>query len=249
MTEAVNFLRDRELRPLALPEAHGLRAIGLALGKGPNALEVVIAESAIPHNLTNLRNAWRARLGGRATPLLLVVLFDGKVALCGPGGEHPPAFVGLDSDPIERICATALDEPDRHAALRFLRSVIPQLEPGVRVAGLRNEGLLATHELQSDVPQRGDWPVAVEKAKGALRLRSEGLVKALGFSLEALPGSAYILRAAAFLEFADVGGAVALHAYVFPGVGPQLPIGSQVARPTECDSWPFTAKCQPHPMC
>lgn len=134
MTEAVNFLREHELRPLALPEAHGLRAIGLALGKGPNALEVVIAESATPHNLTNLRNAWRARLGGRATPLLLVVLFDGKVALCGPGREHPPAFVGLDSDPIERICATALDEPDRHAALRFLRSVIPQLEPGVRPA-------------------------------------------------------------------------------------------------------------------
>jgi hypothetical protein len=36
-----------------------------------------------------------------------------------------------------------LEEPDRHAALRFHRGAIPEVE--TTLPGLRNEGLLATH--------------------------------------------------------------------------------------------------------
>src|SRR5882672_5050580 len=164
MPSNVDFLGYRELRPLTLAEARGLKPLGLVLGNGPNGLEVVIVQSDSSPSLTTLRTAWKARLAGRVSPLLLVVLYDNKAALCGPTGEHPPAFSGLDRDTVERICSTALDEPDRHAAVRFLRSVLPQLEPEARVSGLRNEGLFATHELQFGVPRRKDWGAVTEKA-------------------------------------------------------------------------------------
>jgi hypothetical protein len=192
----MTFLENHELRAVNLGDPQGLRPLGLAIGKGANALEVLVAEASSPPSLGALRNVWKARLGGRATPVLLVVLYDGKAALCGPGGEQPPAYADLHQGTVERICSTALDEPDRHASLRFLRSVIPQLEPEVRVSGLRNEGLFATHELQRDVPRRKDWAVAGEKARHALKLRGQALVKALGYSVEALPGPAYVLRSA-----------------------------------------------------
>src|SRR5208283_6076997 len=107
------ILSDRELRPLNLAEAHGVQPVGLALGDGPNALEVAITESTSAPTVTTLRAVWKARLGGRATPLLLVVLYASKAALCGPSGDHPPAFIGLDASKVERICKAALDEPDR----------------------------------------------------------------------------------------------------------------------------------------
>lgn len=68
MTKAVNFLRDRDLRPLNLPEAPDLKPVELALGKGRgNALEVVIAEATGKPSLPALRTAWRKRLAGWAT--------------------------------------------------------------------------------------------------------------------------------------------------------------------------------------
>jgi hypothetical protein len=188
------ILSDRELRPLNLAEAHGVRPVGLALGNGPNALEVAITESTSAPTVTTLRAVWKARLGGRATPLLLVVLYDSKAALCGPSGDHPPAFIGLDASKVERICKAALDEPDRHAALRFLHSSIPEVE--TPLSGVRNEGLFATHELQSGVPKRADWAEAAHKGQDCLRLRGQPLIQRLGFTLEPLPGPSYILRAA-----------------------------------------------------
>lgn len=190
----MDFLASHELRPLNLPEAHHLRPVGLALGNGPNALEVAVAESPSAPTVTSLRAVWKARLGGRATPLLLVVLYDGKAALCGPAGDHPSAFVGLDVTKVERICKAALDEPDRHSALRFLHSAIPEVE--TLLSGVRNEGLFATHELRFGVPRRQDWAVAMNRGLECLKLRGQPLIQKLGFTLEPLPGPSYILRAA-----------------------------------------------------
>jgi hypothetical protein len=196
MHDKADFLSNREHRPLTLAEGRGLKPLGLVLGKGSSGLEVAIARSDSAPNLTALRAVWKARLAGRVSPLLFVALYDKKAALCGPTGEQPPAFTGLDRDAVERICSTALDEPDRHAAVRFLRSVLPQLEPEARVSGIRNEGLFATHELQFGVPRRKDWGTATEKARSVLRHRGQTLIKSLGFSIEALPGAASILRSA-----------------------------------------------------
>jgi len=196
MRDNADFLSSREHRPLIIAEGRGLRPVGLVLGKGSNGLEVAIP-AAIPGQASLRYEPFGKHDSLVAfSPLLFVVLYDKKAALCGPTGEEPPAFNGLDQDKVERICSTALDEPDRHAAVRFLRSVLPQLEPEAGVSGVRNEGLFATHELQFGVPRRKDWGTATEKARSLLRHRGQSLIKSLGFSIEALPGAASILRSA-----------------------------------------------------
>src|SRR3972149_4848736 len=74
-----------------------------------------------------LRAGGRARSGGRAAPLLWVVPQAERASLCGPAGDDPPAYLGLDRGQVERICHEALEQPDRHAALRALRGVLPSL--------------------------------------------------------------------------------------------------------------------------
>lgn len=189
MPEKLKFLSDREHRPLTLADGRGLKPFGLFLGSGSSGLEVAVATGESVPNVGAIRSIWKARLAGRVSPLLLIVLYGKKAALCGPTGEQPPAFNDLHQNTVERICRTALSEPDRHAALRFLRSVIPQLEPELRVPGLRNEGLFATHELHCGVPRRKDWDTATERAAPAMRHRGQALIKSLGFSIESLPVS------------------------------------------------------------
>lgn len=199
------FLEDRERRPLQLPDSRGLRPIGLVLGKGPNALEVAIAESDRRPAAPDLRSVWRSRLAGRATPLLLVALYSGGsapttgsidklAALCGPSGDHPPLHYDLDPAQVERICASALDEPDRHAALRLLLSILPELE--LPVLGLHNEGFFATHELHTGVPRRVDWERLVARSTPILDKRGRELLAALGFIIEQHPGPISVLKVA-----------------------------------------------------
>jgi hypothetical protein len=191
----MNFLEDHELRPLEIGNGGAFRPVGLALGKGAQAVEVVVLAADRRPSLSDLRALWKARLKGRATPLIVVALYDGHAAICGPVGDQPPAYSDLDPELVERICRAALGEPDRHAALRRLHAVIPNVQ--APLAGLRNEGLLATHELEHDVHRRVDWPDASSRATPLLKQRGEGLLRALGFTVEPLtagPGS--ILRAA-----------------------------------------------------
>ena len=190
----MSFLDGYEQRALTLPDAHGLQPVGLVLGQGPNALEVAIARSPVKPTSAALRSVWRARLGGRATPLLLVALYGDKAAISGPVGDQPPTFIGLEPAKVERVCSAALLEPDRHAALRFLASAIPELESSA--SGLRNEGLFATHELINGVPTRDDWGHAVQAGVPLLRLRDRELLRSLDFTLEQTPGREYVLRAA-----------------------------------------------------
>src|SRR5438132_1801831 len=188
------FLDQYERRPFALPDVWNWEPVGLYLGKGPNAAEVAVGNSGARPSIAALRAAWKARLGGRATPLIVVALYDSKAALCGPAGEQPPAYPDIELGRAERVCSTALDEPDRHAALRFLSSALPELEQPT--SGLRNQGFFASHELATGVPSRTDWSAATGKAKPLLRLRERHLLRALGFAVESLPGQALVLRAA-----------------------------------------------------
>jgi hypothetical protein len=121
------------------------------------------------------------RLKGRVTPLPMVALYDTRAAICGPAGDQPPAFAELDPELVERICRAAMEEPDRHAALRRLHSIISNVQ--APLAGLRNEGLFVTHELESDVRRRADWQEASPRATPVLRERGGALLRALGFPL------------------------------------------------------------------
>jgi hypothetical protein len=189
------FLGDHELRPLELADVRGFRPVGLALGNGAQPVEVAVIEASYRPSLSDLRTLWKVRLRGRATPLLMVALYDAQAAICGPAGDQPPTYADLDPELVERICRAALEEPDRHAALRRLHAIIPNVQASL--AGLRNEGLFATHELEHDVRRRPDWPDANSRATPLLKERGEALLRTLGFSVEPLtagPGS--ILRAA-----------------------------------------------------
>ena len=191
--KAADFLGDLDLRPLKLAEDSGLEPVGLALGPGAGGLEVAVARSQRKPTQDALRNAWKDRQGGRATPVLLVALHGDRAALCGPAGEMPPVFLDLDVGQVERICRTALAEPNRHAAARFLWSVLPEVKES-QIPGLRNQGLFATHELEKGVPQRSDWSQAQQKAKPLLDKRGRDLLTGLGYQVSDTNQQYAILR-------------------------------------------------------
>jgi hypothetical protein len=142
-------------RPVKLPDNSPFTPVGLALGGGPSALEVLVVRALNEPRLPTVRSAWKARHGGRPAPLLLVVLHGEKATVCGPAGDDPPAYPGIDIGQAERICREALEQPDRHAALRCLRNALPSIESNL--PGIRNEGFLATHELARDLRQSEGW--------------------------------------------------------------------------------------------
>jgi hypothetical protein len=131
------FLDTVEFRQIQVPENSPFKSHRLALGKGNHALEVLVATDTTHPSLPTLRSTWKSRNAGRAAPLLLVILYDNKAALCGPAGEDPTAYVDLDPGQVERICLEALEQPDRHAALRSLRDSLPAVESDL--AGMRWE--------------------------------------------------------------------------------------------------------------
>lgn len=187
----MTFLEDLDLRKLSLPLNLAYEPVGLALGQGNPPLEVAIASSSQKPNAGSLREAWRSRNQGRAAPLLFVALYGDKAAICGPIGPEPEIYFDLVPMQVENICRTALEEPERNSAIRFLQSILPEVETAI--PGLRNEGLLATHELESGVPLRNDWNEATTKGKTALKARDRALLRALGFEVNDLDGQIAVL--------------------------------------------------------
>jgi hypothetical protein len=155
------------------------------LGRGREALEVAYGAAESKPNATAVREVWKQRHGRAAAPLLVVVGYpqEGphRAMVCGPAGEDPPV-VDLNHAHAERLAAAALAEPDRHVAIRFLASAL-EGDPGDQ-PGLRNKGLLATHELLHGVPGRRDWGDATVRSESLLGLRDQDLVRGLGYEIE-----------------------------------------------------------------
>jgi hypothetical protein len=191
----MTFLDDIQLRPLAFNRNVNFEPIGLALGEGAYALEVAVVRSTGRPSTTDMRAAWNLRLNGRPVPLLLVALYDGetKATVCGPSGQNPPVYHDLEQQQVERLCRTALREPDRHRAYNLLQDLLPEV--GSTIPGLLNEGLLATHELENGVPLRGDWQQAIEYSRKLLTKRNKSLLESLGYEVHELPGPVSILMA------------------------------------------------------
>ena len=192
MIEPSQFLADLQPRPYRTSGGHPFSHAQLFLGKGTHGLEVVVARTVSTPVRSELLEAWKSRRGQRAAPVVFIVLHPKGAALCGPTGEKPPIYDGLDVGQSARLCREALDQPDRHAALRFLAQALPSLE--TTLPGLNNEGLLALHELQQGVPSRGDWLEARRKAKRVAGKRDQDLLKALGFKVERLDNLTSLLR-------------------------------------------------------
>lgn len=193
----MNVFNDFQLRPVKMPEGSPFDAVGLAVGKGSQGVEVLVAKSTTTPRLPNVRSTWKARNAGRAAPLMLVVLHDGRATVCGPAGDDPPAYPAADIGQVERICREALEQPDRHAALRSLRDALPSVESSL--PGIRNEGFLATHELAAGVKRTTRWEKAWshadKKARPLLTQKGDGLLRSLGFQIEPCDQVTAVLRA------------------------------------------------------
>ncbi len=105
MTDGVaSFLSDLISRPWSPDAKHGFRPAGLFVGTGANAIEVAVAQSSSAPTRMALLDCWKARRGGRAAPVLLIVLHRGGAALCGASGEAPPVYPKTDAGQLERLC-------------------------------------------------------------------------------------------------------------------------------------------------
>lgn len=189
------FLDDMQRRPFSSDTAR-LSPWGLFIGSGQLALEVAVFTSDTRPTSSDIQEAWRARRAGRSAPVLVVVLHAGRAWLGGPTGESLPIHSDKDLGAIERLCASALKQPDRHAALLFLAQALPSLETDA--PGLRNEGLFALHELTADLPRRPEWADHARKARSILGQGVEGqdLLRGLGYSVERLDNMTHLLRGA-----------------------------------------------------
>ena len=186
------FLDERTPRRWQPDAKHGWASAGLYIGEGPSAMEVVVAAAERVPARGAMLDAWRSRRGGRAAPVLLVVLHPDGAGLCGASGESPPVYFLVDKAQAERLAGEVLDQPDRHAALRFLDQALPSLETDL--PGIANEGLVALHELRHGVRQRSDWSDAGRKASSVVGRRDRDLVEALGFDVERLDNLTWLLR-------------------------------------------------------
>lgn len=145
---------------------------------------MVVARIPGEPKLPSIRSAWKRRQGSRASPLLLIVEVESRptVVLCGPSGDDPPTFENVDAGQAERIAREALEQTDRHAALRYLRDALPTVES--KLSGIRNEGFLATHELLHGARSLRGWADADRHARPVTRLRGHKLLEALGYRVD-----------------------------------------------------------------
>jgi hypothetical protein len=191
------FLEDCDPRKWSLPGGLSsmLSPSLLFLGQGDHGLEVALASSATRPLADAVRKLWSARQNRRPSPLLLVVGYpdhgETRLAVCGPAGEHPTLLYALDVSQVERLASAALEEPNRHAAVRFLVAMLPEAETDM--PGLRNVGLLATQELRRGVPERADWAASADAGRSLLTLNGRRLVEGLGFHIEELSTTSRLL--------------------------------------------------------
>jgi hypothetical protein len=223
-----DFLVDREPRRWTTSDGMpaSIKSGQVFLQEADYGLEVAVAEAARRPTSADMRKAWKARHRGRPSPVLLAVGYPGAdgiaVAVCGPVGDDPPVHFDLEPSRVERLAATALSEPTRHAAQRCLLRLLPEVESDL--PGLVNSGLLATQELQQGVPQRQDWLKATKVSRPALRKRGRPLVEALGFKVTQLGANTSLLLAGAeqraVAVFLDEGETFDAPGARFEGVSP-----------------------------
>lgn len=132
------------------------------------------------------------RVNRRVTPVVLVVEVEsGAVVLFGPNSAVAP-MKPLAIDQAERILQAVLDEPNPVAARTRLSSLVQSLET-TSIAGVKNSGLFANHELKEGVPHRADWVNACEASLALLPQRDHELIEHLGYRTGAAGAHALVL--------------------------------------------------------
>ena len=176
----------------ALAITVGDRPAKLFLGNGPLGLEVVEVPLGGRPRITDLRALFRGRVGRRAAPVLIIAPWgNARAAVSGPTEHNLIEHRDLPMEQVEAVCRKALEADGRHAAIRLLHQLLPQLD--TPIPGLRNGGLFAMQELEHGVPARGDWGLAVQEGRALRTLRGRTLIQGLRFTTAELPGPAMLL--------------------------------------------------------
>lgn len=188
-------LNDLAARPVTVAAPAGVAVHGLGLGQGTSAIEVLLCSSTLALGADQVRLIWRTRHAGRAAPVMVIVQQADRVQVCGPFGDPVLLYESLDAGQVERIARDALAAPDRHAALRLLRDALPAANS--ELPGIRNEGLLATHELKVGVKAHADYAESHRRAAAVVGREDRALLEALGYRIERLDNSTSVLRSRA----------------------------------------------------
>ena len=186
------FLDEYEPRDLPNIKIPGLTPRSLHLGERGEtniSLEIAVFEASSRPSDGTMRDAFHGRRGGRAAPVLVVVLHDGGALLCGTGSDKPPVFEAKDVLQAERLCADALKSQDHHKAISYLKNAMPSLETAL--PGIVNKGLLSLHALTHGARDSR----ATERARGVLGKSEKDLLTALGFTSRRLDNKTELLSA------------------------------------------------------
>ena len=166
-------------------QAQGITPLYYWTGQGTYGLEVTYGTSESKPKVPTVREVWKRRHKQRAAPLLVVISYPGgavrRAMVCGPTGEDP-RVIDVEHGQAERLADAALGERDRHQAIRFLADAL-EGEPDEH-PGLRNKGLLATHELLHGVPRRSDWGSVTARCGTLLNRRGEDLFQSMGYEID-----------------------------------------------------------------
>ncbi len=189
-----------EWRPEA-KVAPGFTVREVIIGNGPQSpLEVLVlsATEADKPSREALGSFHAARLGKRASPVVVIAAHDDRAWLLGP--NHQAAVIGpLARDQAERMVQAALDEPSGIAArqrLAEMYAAVADAEPdaaGNALPGVANSGLFAAHEIRNGVRCRPDWGDACDTSRPLLGLRKQELIERLGFTTAPSSSHALIL--------------------------------------------------------
>lgn len=190
---------DFDLGPGAIPATGARRDLaGVAtldrvwLGQGAPQLEVGLLEPGPELPPTRMRAAWRARRGGRAVPVMLVLPLADRFRVCGPE-DDPPQVRDLPPQAAVAMLRRALAlAPD--VVVEALRAELARSVGSGGVPGLRNERLVSTHYLVDVLPTRPEWSEHMRTGSPALCREGDAIFRALGFDVEAIGQDELLLR-------------------------------------------------------
>lgn len=167
------------------------------VGDGQFALQVMLTTFPKEPSRKKVRDLWQERWNKQPSPVLLVAAWPSgapeRAMLCGPLGDDP-SIVVRDVAQAERIARRALAEPSRAFAIQFITAALAEVDDAL--PGIRNEGLLSSHELRVGVPARKDWADASERATDMLGRSDRELVHAMGYTIDR-KGEIAVLRTTA----------------------------------------------------
>ena len=158
-------------------------------GLGP--IQVALATVSTPPSKETMRALHALRKGKSTIQLVVGAILGDRIWIFGPD-ERTQVIESLPLDQGCRQLQSALDEPNALAAYTRLGQFRRSLDT-TSLVGVTNSGLFASYHIRENVPKRSDWKGACAKSKPWLSLRTDQLIKALGFKSEKTAGNALLL--------------------------------------------------------